>query len=339
MLLLEFFHLLKSLIQHLLGVSALLLSLVSKVFGTIRFLSSLFLFFSDYCLLFFGVLLISGETNKEFWNFLVFLFELRLHFSELDFHFFDFFIGGLKFFETSSESVGLESDFFSFGWKDLFVHGEKFQVRCGSDVIVPIQLLQEEFTVMFNWLVDWLEHFNKFWNSTLNSELSFIIDKLSLTDVNQGFFGPLSEPIDCGAVDQWGEHSQSGCELVSQWRHNNNHVDVSLNSDQILGKDVGFCRWQTLFGAVTLACCCNIFHVLFLINACHIAAVQDTIDVFQHLFVDNLSIAEQETDWLVLQTCQQEHLFNVFSPWPHVVTFCQFDLEQFVTCQVSGHSR
>lgn len=137
-----------------------------------------------------------------------------------------------------------------------------------------------------------LEHFNEFGDSAFYSKVLFLIDELPSTDINEGFFGPLSEPIDCRTVDQGREHSQSGCELVAQWRHYNDHVNVSLDSDQILGEDVGFCWRKTFLRAISLTSCRDILHIFLLVDTGYVATVENVVDVFQHLLVDDLSVTE-----------------------------------------------
>ncbi len=263
----------KCVIQHLLSIRTLLLSLISQVFGTIGLNGCFFLFFCNNCLLLFGIFLVSGETDKEFRYLLIFLFKLRLHFSELNFHFLNLLIGWLKFLKTCSESVCLETDFFPFCWENLFVHGEKFQIRSWSDVIMSIEFMQKGFTIALNWLVYGFEHLNQFGDSAFDSKLLLIINKLSSTNINQCLFRPLSEPINCGAVDQWREHSQSGGELIAQWGHDDNHVNVPLDSNEILSENICLCRRNTLLRTVSLACLRHILHVLLLINACYISTV------------------------------------------------------------------
>ncbi len=77
-------------------------------------------------------------------------------------------------------------------------------------------------------------------------------------------------------------------------------MDVSLHSDQILREYVGLCWWKTFLSTVAFACGCDVLHIFLLVNACHITTVKYAVDILQHLLVDDLSVAEQETDGFVL---------------------------------------
>lgn len=93
MLLLELLHLLECLVQRFLGIGALLLCLLGKCLGLVRFDCSLFLLLCHHSLLLLSVQLVALQTLHELDDLLVFLFQLGLHLPQLDLHLLDLPIG------------------------------------------------------------------------------------------------------------------------------------------------------------------------------------------------------------------------------------------------------
>jgi hypothetical protein len=81
MLLFKLLHFFKSIVELLLGIRTLLFSLLSQCFSLVGLNRSFLLFFSHNCLLLLGIKLISFQALHELNHFLVFLLQLRLHFS------------------------------------------------------------------------------------------------------------------------------------------------------------------------------------------------------------------------------------------------------------------
>lgn len=77
-------------------------------------------------------------------------------------------------------------------------------------------------------------------------------------------------------------------------------MNVSFHSDEILSEDIDFGRRNILFNTVSLACGRNVLHIFLLIDTCHVSTIQDIIDVLEHLLIDNLRVAEQERNGLIL---------------------------------------
>ena len=79
-------------------------------------------------------------------------------------------------------------------------------------------------------------------------------------------------------------------------------MDISLNSNEILSEDIDLGWWDIFFDAVCFAHGCYVFYVLFLINASHISTIEYVINILQHLFIYDLSVAKQESNRFVLKT-------------------------------------
>lgn len=139
-----------------------------------------------------------------------------------------------------------------------------------------------------------LENINNFFLLVSNIVLFKKVSQLSLTDCNERFFWPLTEPVQSTAVDQRGEHSQSGGESLTDGTHGDDDVNVLLNSGKILPEDVHFVGLEAFFEAVTFACIHDLIHVLFIVKSCDITGVEDGVEIFDHLFVDDLGVREEE---------------------------------------------
>jgi hypothetical protein len=142
--------------------------------------------------------------------------------------------------------------------------------------------------------VDGLKNLNDFFLLVCNVVIFKEVSQLSLTDCNEGFFRPLAEPVQSTAVDQRGEHSQSGGESLADRTHGDDDVDVLLDSGKILSEDVHFVGLEAFFEAVSFAGIHDFIHVLFIVKSCDITGVEDGVEIFDHLFVDDLGVSEEE---------------------------------------------
>jgi hypothetical protein len=114
-------------------------------------------------------------------------------------------------------------------------------------------------------------------------------------------------------------------------------VDVALNSLNITTEDVHFVGLHVLFDAIGLAGLLDLLKVLFLVDVGHVTRVKDVVDIFEHLFVDDLSIHEKETDGFVVHTRLHQTLLDVFAPGSHVVVFDHLDLEDLIVHNERSH--
>lgn len=124
------------------------------------------------------------------------------------------------------------------------------------------------------------EHLYKWRDFALNTKFCLIINKLAFADVDKCFFWPFCEPVDGGAVDEWGEHSESSGKLAAEGTHDNDHVNVSFDSYQILSEDVDFSWRNVLLDAVSFAGWRNVFHLFLLVDTSDIARIENVIDIF-----------------------------------------------------------
>lgn len=69
-------------------------------------------------------------------------------------------------------------------------------------------------------------------------------------------------------------------------------MDVLLDPHQILREDIHLGGRDIPLGALRLAIRDNLIVVLLLVNTRDITAIEDVVDILQHLLVDDLSIAE-----------------------------------------------
>lgn len=105
-------------------------------------------------------------------------------------------------------------------------------------------------------------------------------------------------------------------------------MDVVFNSEQVLSEDVHFIGLESLFETVRLTGRDDLIHVFVVVDASHVARIQNGVQVFQHLLVDDLGVCKQETCHFVLQPCLHQTFLDVFPPALHVVTLDDFNLEQ-----------
>jgi hypothetical protein len=69
-------------------------------------------------------------------------------------------------------------------------------------------------------------------------------------------------------------------------------MDVFLDPYQILCKNVDFGLRDIALSTLRLTAGCDLFVVTFLVNACHITTIQYVVNVFKHLLVNDLRVAE-----------------------------------------------
>ena len=116
-----------------------------------------------------------------------------------------------------------------------------------------------------------LKHLHQFWNLTLNTKLFLIINQLAFPHIQQCFFRPLCKPVDSGAVDKRREHSETSSEGIAQRTHNNNHMNISLDSDKELCINIGLGWWNILFDTILFAGSSNLLEIFFLVDSSHIS--------------------------------------------------------------------
>lgn len=165
--------------------------------------------------------------------------------------------------------------------------------------------------------MDSLENFYKLLKPALEAQLDLHISQLSLTHTQKCLLRPLAKPVNSRPINQTGEHTQASRKSFTNRTHSNDNVDIPLDSGQIHREDIHLVGLQILLHTVSLAVGYDILHILVVVEVGHIAAVEDVVDVLEHLFVDDLGVDEEEADGFVLDSCVEEDVFDVFTPVFH----------------------
>jgi hypothetical protein len=118
-------------------------------------------------------------------------------------------------------------------------------------------------------------------------------------------------------------------------------MDVFLDSAKIRLEHVHLGDWNLLFQASLFAHFENRLQVFIFVQVRHITTIQNVVDVFKLLLLDNLGVDEQERRLLVFTASHHQSLLYVFAPVIHAVSLDDFNLEQFVVrteCCKSGQT-
>jgi len=94
-------------------------------------------------------------------------------------------------------------------------------------------------------------------------------------------------------------------------------MNISLDSEQVLTHHVHLVQGKLLLLAFLLANVEDTFEVLVLVELGNVARVQHTVDVFEHLLVDDLGVHKEEGRWLAFDTSLHEAELEVISPVTH----------------------
>ena len=115
-------------------------------------------------------------------------------------------------------------------------------------------------------------------------------------------------------------------------------MNVLLNPVNIRHKHVVGVDSNTSFETPLLTNFVNTFKIFSLVKIWDITSIENVVDVFKLLLVDNLSIDKQEGSGFVLDTTLKHTFFGIFSPVCHTVALDNFNLEAFVSCHESSKS-
>lgn len=245
--------------------------------------------------------------------------------------------GGLgQHFETSDKSLLGLADINSLLLQNNSVHGKQLKERGGGHVVTSRELFLEFDGFNFDGLMDALEHFNT--GVQVLTKVNIGAGNLTATDTEQGLLGPLREPIDSCASDKGGETTDTGSENLTEGRHSDNHMNVTLNSAQVLLEHVHLGDGDLLLHAELLTDLKDGVHVFKLVEIWHVTTVKDVVDILKLLLLDDLSINKQEGGGLVIATSLHEGFLHIFTPVGHIVAFDDLDLEEFVVGAEGGKS-
>ena len=162
---------------------------------------------------------------------------------------------------------------------------------------------------------------------------------LASTNTEQCFFRPLREPVNCGARNQRGESSDPRSEDLTEWGHCNHHVDILLQSSQVLLEHVHLSNRDLFLHAKLFAYFEDWLHILGLIEIGHITAIQNVIDVLKLLLPNDLSINKEEWSLFVFAASHHQCFLNIFAPVLHRVPFNDLNLEESIVSAEGGQSR
>lgn len=184
-----------------------------------------------------------------------------------------------------------------------------------------------------------LEDFNEDVKLALKAQLYLNVGELSLSHAQEGFLGPLAEPVNRASINETGEHSQPCGKGLPNRTHTHDNMYISLNPGQVHGEYVHLIRLQVLLGTITFTTVNYVLHVFLVVHVSHVATVQNAIDVLKHLFVYDLSVNEEEGDGLVLDSSCEQDILNVLAPVLHGVVLNNLNLPQGIVHNKRRHLR
>lgn len=184
--------------------------------------------------------------------------------------------------------------------------------------------------------MDVLEHFDAL--VQVYSEVDMLLD-LTLAHTEESFLWPLAEPVKSTAGHKGRELSKSLPEDFSKRGHCDDHVDVRLESVKILLEHIQRNHWHVFLHAQCLADLVDGFVVFLFVEVADITTVENIVDVFKHLLLNDLGVHENERSGFVVATALHEHLLHIFAPVHELVTLDNFNLEYLVVGTESGKAR
>ena len=104
-------------------------------------------------------------------------------------------------------------------------------------------------------------------------------------------------------------------------------MNVLLDSSNISSEHIHLCNLNVLLHANDLTNLKNWLVIFNFIKVWHITRVQNIVDIFKHLFIDNLSVNKQERGLFVFNSSLHKGFFDILAPVAHTVTLNDFDLE------------
>jgi len=122
-------------------------------------------------------------------------------------------------------------------------------------------------------------------------------------NIKKCLFGPLSKPINSAAIHERWEHSKSGSEDFTKRWHSKDNVNVLFNSCQVSLEHIHFVDSKVFAHTFLATNEIDWLEIFIFVKRRDIASIKDIVDVFNHLFIDNLSIYKQESCWLIVNTC------------------------------------
>lgn len=107
-------------------------------------------------------------------------------------------------------------------------------------------------------------------------------------------------------------------------------MNVLLDASQVALEHVHLVNSEASSGTLSLSDHVDPFKVLCLVESWNIARVQNIVDVFKHLLVDDLGVHKEERCGLAIDTSLHENSLGILSPITHGVTLDDLNLVQFV---------
>lgn len=115
-------------------------------------------------------------------------------------------------------------------------------------------------------------------------------------------------------------------------------MDILLDPGDITNKHVVGVDGDTSLKTSLFTDLVDTLKVLSLVEVGNITCIQDIVDVFKLLLVDDLGIDEQESSCLIVNTTLHEAFLSIFSPVWHTISFDNLNLEAFVSSHEGGKS-
>jgi hypothetical protein len=134
------------------------------------------------------------------------------------------------------------------------------------------------------------------------SQVKVSSSNLPSTNTKQGLFWPLTEPIDCATVNKRRELSYTRSKDFSKRAHSDDHMNVLLYTANVTSEHVHLRNLNVLLHANNLSDLEDGLIVFNFIEIGYISRVQDVIDIFKHLLVDDLGVNKEEGCLLIFNT-------------------------------------
>jgi hypothetical protein len=150
----------------------------------------------------------------------------------------------------------------------FLVHGEQFEIGSRRHITDSTVDIAEFNNLVFDGLMDNFEHFDARW--LILGQVKISIGNESRCNIEQSFSWPVREPVDCAAIDERGELSQSSPEDFSERRHCNDHVDVLFDTRKISLEHVHLVDDEALSCALSLSDLVDWLEVFSLVQAWNI---------------------------------------------------------------------
>ena len=128
---------------------------------------------------------------------------------------------------------------------------------------------------------------------------------------------PRTEPHECAAIHQGREHSTPNPELITNWTHTQDNMELTLQLCYV--KLVLLFLAQSNLSIFTLIdCIWDLSKLLWSVQISDLTCVKNIIDVFQEWLIHYLVICQDKRLRFTIAPCQQHMLLNCIS---EVLTF------------------